>query len=255
MSDSEKYQQVKEKVNKWYDEDLYVKRRVVNAKAKSLCKNPYDNSFRNSYFKHYREYKKLVKYKKKHYTKSILGKLDELECNDPKSYWNLVNSLKNENENTSKPETSIDAETWFEYFQKLNSVKTKFHDRLESLHQFLTNPNQTRTFNLLDTLIKEKEIFNCISKLKNNKAFGLDSIRNEMLKAGATILMPCMNKLFNLSLSSENYRGITITSNLGKLFNMVLNARLDTFLEDNEIINKEQIGFTRKARTSDHMFV
>ena len=190
-----------------------------------------------------------------------------------------MNSLKNETENTCKPETSIDADTWFEYFQKLNSVKTKFHDRLESLNQFLTNPNQTRTFNLLDALIKEKEIFNCISKLKNNKASGLDSIRNEMLKAGATILMPCMNKLFNLILSSgnypsswakgyitplfktgdnanpENYRGITITSNLGKLFNMVLNARLDTFLEDNEIINKEQIGFTRKARTSDHMFV
>ena len=63
-----------------------------------------------------------------------------------------------------------------------------------------------------------------------------------MLKAGATILMPCMNKLFNLILSSgnypsswakgyitplfktgdnanpENYRGITITSNLGKTF-------------------------------------
>ena len=84
----------KKKVNKWYDEDLYVKRRVVNAKAKSMFKNPFDNSFRTSYFKHYREYKKLVKYKKKHYTKNILGKLDELECNEPKSYWNLVNSFK-----------------------------------------------------------------------------------------------------------------------------------------------------------------
>ena len=91
-----------------------------------------------------------------------------------------------------------------------------------------------------------------------------------MLKSGATILLPCMNKLFNLIFSSgiyssswasgdnskpENYRGITITSNIGKLFNMVLNARLDTFLEDNQIINKVQIGFTRKARTSDHMFI
>ena len=101
----------KKKVNKWYDEDLYVKRRVVNAKSKTMFKNPFDNSFRNSYFKHYREYKKLVKYKKKHYTKNILGKLDELKCNDPKSYWNLVNSLKNETENTSKPETNIDADT------------------------------------------------------------------------------------------------------------------------------------------------
>ena len=244
-----------------------------------MFKDPVNKALRNYYYKQYREYKKLVKYKKKHYTKNILGKLDELECNDPKSYWNLVNSLKNETENTSRPETSIDADTWFEYFQKLNSVKTNFHDRLESLNQFLTSSDQTRTFNLLDTIIKEKESINCVSKLKNNKASGLDSIRNEMLKAGATILLPCMNKLFNSFFSSgiypsswakgyitplfktgdnvkpENYRGITITSNIGKLFNMVLNARLDGFLEENQIINKVQIGITRKARTSDHMFV
>ena len=36
---------------------------------------------------------------------------------------------------------------------------------------------------------------------------------------------------------------------------MVLFARLDSLLEENLIINKVQISFTRKARTSDHMFV
>ena len=121
------------------------------------------------------------------------------------------------------------------------TLKQTFHDRLESLNRFIFSSDQTRTFNLLDTIIKEKEIKTCISKLKNNKASGLDSIRNEILKAGATILLPCMNKLFNLIFSSgiypfswgkgyitplfktrdnakpENYRGITITSNIGTL--------------------------------------
>ena len=36
---------------------------------------------------------------------------------------------------------------------------------------------------------------------------------------------------------------------------MVLNARLDSLLEENLIVYKVQIGFNRKARTSDHMFV
>ena len=36
---------------------------------------------------------------------------------------------------------------------------------------------------------------------------------------------------------------------------MILNSRLDNFLEDNKIIDNVQIGFTRSARTSDHMFV
>ena len=36
---------------------------------------------------------------------------------------------------------------------------------------------------------------------------------------------------------------------------MILNSRLDKFLEDNRIIDNVQIGFTKNARTSDHMFV
>ena len=53
----------------------------------------------------------------------------------------------------------------------------------------------------------------------------------------------------------ENCRGIAITSTIGKFFNMVLNDRLDTFLEENQTNENIRIGFTKKARTSDHMFV
>ena len=35
----------------------------------------------------------------------------------------------------------------------------------------------------------------------------------------------------------------------------VLNNRLDKYLIDNNLINKCQIGFSKKARTSDHIFV
>ena len=52
-----------------------------------------------------------------------------------------------------------------------------------------------------------------------------------------------------------NYRGITINSNVGKLFNMVLNARLDKYSEENSIIDISQTGFKKHACTSDHMFV
>ena len=53
----------------------------------------------------------------------------------------------------------------------------------------------------------------------------------------------------------SNYRGITITSCLGKLFNMVLNERLSKFFEKHKIISPYQIGFKKKHRTSDHMFI
>lgn len=123
------------------------------------------------------------------------------------------------------------------------------------------------------------EVYKAISKLKNNRAVGLDSISNEMLKAAQTSLGPCLLKLFNACLSSgqyptqwadgyitplhksndstdpSNYRGISITSSISKIFNTVLNNRLDSFLTDGNIIDSCQIGFTKNARTADHMFI
>ena len=52
-----------------------------------------------------------------------------------------------------------------------------------------------------------------------------------------------------------NYRGICISSCLGKFFTSILNYRLNTFLEEHEILNKNQIGFRYGFRTSDHIFV
>jgi len=100
-----------------------------------------------------------------------------------------------------------------------------------------------------------------------------------MIKAGQTVLMPCLMKLFNSILLSgkypsewktgyikpllkggdtndpSNYRGISIMPCLSKIFNSILNNRLQAYFDSNSIINKAQIGFQPKSRTSDHMFV
>ena len=55
--------------------------------------------------------------------------------------------------------------------------------------------------------------------------------------------------------SPNNYRGITISSCLGKLFTMLINNRLQAFIEKNNILSKYQIGFRKNKRTSDHIFV
>ena len=96
-------------------------------------------------------------------------------------------------------------------------------------------------------------------------------VRNEMLKYGQNLLVKPLTKLFNLILCSqyypsdwrkgriiaihkkgdaskpENYRGITLTSCLGKLFNSVLNNRLCQFLESNKVLRPEQSGFRKKS--------
>ena len=53
----------------------------------------------------------------------------------------------------------------------------------------------------------------------------------------------------------NNYRGITLLSCLGKLFTAVLNERLTSYLEDNELLGDEQAGFRNGHSTLDHIFV
>ena len=131
---------------------------------------------------------------------------------------------------------------------------------------------------LLDCSISSSEISKACNKLKNNKSCGVDSILNEMLKYGQCALLHGIEKLFNLILSSgiypsvwssghiiqifksgdptdpNNYRGISITSCLSKLFNSILNSRLEKYILQNNTISDEQIGFRPGCRTSDHIF-
>jgi hypothetical protein len=53
----------------------------------------------------------------------------------------------------------------------------------------------------------------------------------------------------------SNYRGITIWDTVGKIVNQIHNDRLTSFLKDKDIIRREQIGFVKGCRTSDHMFI
>ena len=131
----------------------------------------------------------------------------------------------------------------------------------------------------LDKNITNKEKIETINKLKNNKAHGDDLIINEMLKAGNQILIGPLNRLFNNVLSSgtypdtwctgtiipiyksgdkenpSNYRRITVSNCLGKLFNTILNKQIVTYLETNKLLSDTQLGFRPGRRTTDHIFL
>ena len=103
---------------------------------------------------------------------------------------------------------------------------------------------------------------------------------NEYIKCSSSLLIQVYVKLFILILDSgnipeswligiikplyknkgdplmaENYRPITIVSCMGKLFTAILNSRLNTFIEENGILNENQCGFRANYSTSDNIFV
>ncbi len=52
----------------------------------------------------------------------------------------------------------------------------------------------------------------------------------------------------------NNYRGICVSSNLGKLFRSIINARLLDFITTHNVLSRSQIGFLPNYRTSDHIY-
>ena len=57
------------------------------------------------------------------------------------------------------------------------------------------------------------------------------------------------------SFDPSNYCGITVTSNVNKLFTLVINERLVQFLDENKAIALNQLGFRRGYGTADHLFI
>ena len=262
---------------KWYDTELYKMRRYLDQKGHLYAKYPSDPFIRGSYYKFRKLYVKSCKRKRKEYKGHVIEKLERLHENDPKAYWKLLEDLKSEDKSNAEPQILPDE--WVDHFSSLNTLQEKFKPRVDQISDLLTHEEKLKTFSNLDFQISPQELQAAVVCLKNNKAVGLDSISNEMLKCGFSHLKNCLLKLFNSILTNgsypsqwkkaylspihkggtsdnpNNYRGISILSCAAKLFNVILTKRLDNFLQDNSLINPVQIGFTKKARTDDHMFV
>ena len=68
--------------------------------------------------------------------------------------------------------------------------------------------NMDNTSNKLNFRITVSEISTALFKLKLGKAYGIDEIPNEMLKAGHGAQLPVLQKLFNLILTTESFPNI-----------------------------------------------
>ena len=176
---------------------------------------------------------------------------------------------------------STQGQDWICHYQKLLYDSQEPHTTSDFSNEDIDLENESSPNNdILGQPITTKEIHEQISKLKLKKASGMDCILNEMIKHGRYYLMPSLEKLFNDILDSgtfpthwnigvikplykrkgdkrspANYRGITLTSCLGKLFTSILQSRLNKFIEQHNILNPEQFRFRPNSRTTDSLFI
>ena len=261
---------------KWFDKECKIKRITLRKLSNQKHKDPFDISKRELYHIALKEYKQLLTSKQKAFYDDKIDQLKQLpDTSDSHSFWKLLKTMNEDTKEETLPPISEDQ--WMHHFESLHSEKKNNEDQLKFTNNLkILEENCDRTSH--PNPITEKEILDNITKRKSKKAAYTDKIKNEIIKASSKPLLNVYLKLFNLVLKSEifpsnwceglitpifkngdrkdtnNYRGICVSSCLGKLFCAILNQRLFKFIETNKLLHPSQIGFLPGHRTADHVF-
>ena len=231
-------------------------------------------SLREGYHTVLKQYKSLLTRKKNEYYQ--ISELESTVDNtDSRNVWNCSKSTDDSVKETSIP--PISEENWMSHFQSLHSNEPLNLHQEVVINELRIQEDATTHSHSLDYLITELEIRTAAKKLKNNKSPFSDKIKNEMIKSSLNQLISVYLKLFNVVLSSgtmpqtwcggliipifesgtkndpSDYRGICISSCLGKVFCSILNQRLLEHVQSLDILHKSQIGFLANNRTADHV--
>ena len=255
----------------WMSNDCLKMRSDVRSLGKRLQKEPNNMFLRQSFSRARKNYNLLKKKLKSEFFKMFLNKVNDLDEKESKSFWKSINSLRHSGHTASNP---ISAKEWTEHYKSLftdlNCTNFDLNSDLEG-----TKDN----FSSLDYAFNCNEVKKGIKDLKSGKSGGPDLILNEFIKNSKDSMVLVLVKLFNKILQTgifpkqwnvsyissifksgnpndcNNYRGICVSSCLGKLFTSLLQKRLSLFLEDNNLVSSNQGGFKSGYRTSDHIFI
>ena len=261
---------------KWFDKDCRLKRHTVRKLANKKHRDPNNLDTRNQYHFALQDYKNTLKIKKENFNKEKLAELERTSNEGPNSFWKMFKNMDDAitDDLNAKP---ISEEQWLTHFEKLHSKQNLTPAQNHVLQELETEEQKTSENYILNRPISEIEIRDAAKKLKRNKSAYSDRIKNEMIRCSINALLSAYVKLFNLVLKTgifpsewceglitpifksdnkldcNNYRGISVSSCLGKFFCIILNERLYTFISDNNTLHPSQIGFLPGHRTADHI--
>ena len=178
-------------------------------------------------------------------------------------------------ENKSKIEKCL-----AKHFSDIGKDNLVSHRHQTKVKTFLDNikNNKVPTQNMFSLEVKRPSIENILKELQSGKAVRPDGIPNEFLKYGCDIMISSLTDLFITVTDLEtipldwqrdiivpfhksgsvhdidNYGGITLNSNVYKVYSKVLEENIMGFLEDNNILGESQGAFRRDRRIEDHLF-
>ena len=268
----------------WITRGILVSMRVRDTLYKSWSREK-DVQFKSQIFDLYKRYRNMIvtllrKSKANYYSHFFLQHQSNV-----KKTWdgirNLINVSKKKNssptklfyKNEEKVTNVTMAESLNDFFVNIgSSVEAKIPKSPKHFYSFLGSPNNKSIFLKPCTPTGILEIIN---SMKSSKSCGPNSISTNLLIEFSQVLVYPLTSVINLSLTQgvfpslnkyadvcpihkkgekhkcENYRPISLLSNISKIFERIMYSRLDDFLNVSEIIYKFQFGF-RKHYSTNH---
>ena len=112
----------KKKTKVWFNKNLQSLKKHVMYLSGMLQKYPNCTEIRGSFFKTLKFYNKERKRKRREFKQMMLDRLDLLRDNNPKEYWKLLQSMKQDETNSS----NIGLEEWRIYLLDLSCTDNNF---------------------------------------------------------------------------------------------------------------------------------
>ena len=258
-----------------------AKRNFKNARRK-FSDNVFDATRRQIFIRERRKYKQAIYISKKLEKEHKISKIAGLELSDPKSFWKELKALISPKDNAVD---LIDKEEWSSHFTNLLNVPQasdtdqQFLDYIKTSLPTIERESLSCPNNFLNRNIDKSDLEKSVKDLKMNKSSYLDNISNEVIKHGLDSLevplITLYNKIISMGtfpkiwsdgiivplhkkddkLDTNNYRGIVISSCLGKLLLRILTKRIDEYMTESGLWSINQCGFKKDHRTEDNLFL
>lgn len=256
---------------------------LINRKQElylQCSREPHNQILKNQY----KYYNNLVNREVKEAKRSYFQRQISNNENRNKTLWNCVNDICNGQSKNDKKIKNIVLEGG----RVLNSDKdiSEYLNRyfcdightlassIAALPDIPEEPNFVRNSIFLYPTT-EREVEQTIDKLKKRKQPGIDGIRSETLQFLSKEISKPLAYIINICFQSgtfpdslkiaavspihkngskesvNNYRPISLVSNLAKIFEMILKHRLLGFLDRYSVLSDKQYGFREKKSTED----
>ena len=197
------------------------------------------------------------------------------DCKNSKECWQTINKLLNKHSKSTtvnKVEVNgIDITGDANIAQEFNDYFCSIGPTLAS-NIPITNTDPLSYVTPVSTsfefhAITYDELIKVVKNLKTNKSPGLDNVSTKLVKEAGDSIIPSLNHLFNLSLSTGifpedwkvakvtpiyksgeksdcgNYRPISVISTIAKIFEKIVYTQILDYLDENCIISPNQSGF------------